>query len=69
MAPDVAAALAALGARERWVDDGDLVFAGEAGGYLDGSALRRRYTAALRCAGPVCGRCASTICVIRSARG
>jgi integrase len=51
MAPDVAAALAALGARVRWVGDDDLVFAGEAGGYLDGSALRRRYTATLRRAG------------------
>ncbi|MBV9683430.1 MAG: tyrosine-type recombinase/integrase, partial [Solirubrobacterales bacterium] len=31
--------------------DDDLVFAGEAGSYLDGSALRRRYAAALRRAG------------------
>jgi integrase len=48
MAPDVASALAQLGAREDWVDDDDLVFAGETGGYLDGSALRRRYKLALR---------------------
>ena len=51
MAPDVAAALAALGARERWTGDDDLVFVGEVGGYLDGSALRRRYTATLCRAG------------------
>jgi len=51
MAPDVASALAQLGVREHWVDDDDLVFAGEAGGYLDGSALRRRYKAALKRAG------------------
>jgi integrase len=42
LAPDVAAALAKLGARENWLGDDDLVFPGEAGGYLDGSALRRR---------------------------
>ena len=51
MAPDVASALAHLGHRELWVDDDDLVFAGDAGGYLDGSALRRRYKLALRAAG------------------
>jgi integrase len=44
MAPDV---LAMLGERERWTGDDDLVL----GGYLDGSALRRRYAAALRRAG------------------
>ena len=43
MAPDVATALARLGRREAWVGEDDLVFAGEAGSYLDGSALRRRY--------------------------
>ena len=43
MAPDVATALAQLGRRLHWVGDDDLVFAGEAGGHLDGSALRRRY--------------------------
>jgi integrase len=50
LAPDVATALAALGRREHWVGDDDLVFAGEAGGNLDGSALRRRYKAALAAA-------------------
>jgi integrase len=51
MAPDVARALARLAQRPNWVGDDDLVFPGEAGDYLDGSALRRRYTAALACAG------------------
>jgi len=50
LAPDVAAALAKLGRRENWLGDDDLVFPGEAGGYLDGSALRRRYKAALTAA-------------------
>lgn len=45
MAPDVASALAQLGRREDWIGDDDLVFVGETGGYLDGSALRRRYKA------------------------
>jgi integrase len=47
MAPDVAEALARLGQRRDWVGDDDLVFPGEAGSYLDGSALRRRYGADL----------------------
>lgn len=47
MAPDIAAALARLGHRDNWVGDDDLVFVGELGGYLDGSALRRRYKEAL----------------------
>jgi integrase len=47
----VASALAALGRRENWIGDDDVVFAGEAGGYLDASALRRRYKAALAAAG------------------
>jgi integrase len=47
MAPDVATALAQLGRRSYWVGDDDLVFVGEVGGYLDGSALRRRYKEAL----------------------
>jgi integrase len=51
MAPDVATALARLEHREHWVGEDDLVFAGEAGGYPDGSALRRRYKAALGSAG------------------
>jgi integrase len=46
MAPDVAAALAKLGARPEFVADDDLVFIGQSGSYLDGSALRRRYHAA-----------------------
>jgi len=50
MAPDVATALAQLGRREHWVGEDDLVFSGVAGGYLDGSALRRRYKAALAAA-------------------
>jgi integrase len=48
LAPDVAAALAKLGTRPDFVADDDLVFIGVAGGYLDASALRRRYDAALR---------------------
>jgi integrase len=51
LAPDVAEALAQLGRRVDWVGDDDLVFAGEAGSYLDGSALRRRYKLALAAAG------------------
>lgn len=51
MAPQVATALAALGQRERWVGEEDLVFPGEEGGYPDGSALRRRYLVALKRAG------------------
>ena len=47
MAPDVASVIAALGGREHWTADDDLVFVGETGGYLDGSALRRRYKTAL----------------------
>lgn len=51
LAPDVASELARLGERADWVGDDDLVFVGEAGGFLDGSALRRRYKTALRGAG------------------
>jgi integrase len=51
LAPAVASALAPLSRREDWVGDDDLVFAGIAGDYLDGSALRRRYKAALVAAG------------------
>ena len=67
MAPDVAEALARLGQRDDWTGDDDLVFAGEAGDYLDGSALRRRYAAAL--IAPGCARSGSTTCATRSARG
>jgi integrase len=51
LAPDVAAVLAQLGRRAHWTGDDDLVFAGTGGDYLDGSALRRRYKAALGAAG------------------
>jgi integrase len=47
LAPDVASALAQLGRRPHWTGEDDLVFPGDAGDYLDGSALRRRYKAAL----------------------
>jgi integrase len=47
MAPDVATVLAQLGGRSDWVGEDDLVFVGEAGSYVDGSALRRRYKDAL----------------------
>jgi integrase len=51
LAREVAGALALLGQRDRFVGDDDLVFPGEGGGYLDGSALRRRYLAAMDRAG------------------
>jgi integrase len=51
MAPDVASALARLGERKQRTGDDDLVFLGDWGGYVDGSALRRRYDAALKRAG------------------
>jgi integrase len=51
LAPEVARALARLGEREHFTGDDELVFLGEAGGYLDGSALRRRYARALERAG------------------
>ena len=51
LAPAVASALAPLSQREHWTSDGDLVFAGIVGSYLDGSALRRRYKVALSVAG------------------
>ena len=47
LAPEVAKALAKLGQREHFIGDDELVFVGEAGSYLDGSALRRRYKRAL----------------------
>ena len=47
MAPGVATALARLATRDHWTGHDDLVFPGVAGGYLDGSALSRRYKAAL----------------------
>jgi integrase len=51
LAPEVAGVLALLGQREHWTDDEDLVFVGKVGGYLDNSALRRRYVKALAAAG------------------
>ncbi len=39
------------GLPEHHTADDDLVFAGDGGGYVDGSAMRRRYTAALSRAG------------------
>lgn len=51
LAPDVARALARLAARRLFTGEDDLVFAGDDGGYLDDSALRRRYKAALKRAG------------------
>lgn len=47
LAPDVAETLARLSVREHFTGEDDVVFVSENGGYLDGSALRRRYTAAL----------------------
>jgi integrase len=47
LAPEVAKALAKLSQREHFTGDDELVFVGEAGSYLDGSALRRRYKSAL----------------------
>jgi integrase len=50
MAPEVATALATLSARERFTGPHELVFAGDAGAFLDSSALRRRYKQALKAA-------------------
>jgi integrase len=51
MVPEVAAALARLAEREWSIGDDELVFPGELGTYLDGSALRRRFVAARARAG------------------
>jgi len=51
MVPEVAEALARLSQRDEGTGDDDLVFCGEFGGYLDGSALRRRFVAAQERAG------------------
>jgi integrase len=51
MVPEVAQALARLGERAWFTGDQDLVFAGDLGNYLDASALRERYKAALDRAG------------------
>jgi integrase len=47
MAPRVGETLARLSQREFFVGDDHLVFVGITGGYLDGSALSKRYRAAL----------------------
>ena len=53
MARDVAAALAKLGGREFFTDEDDLVFMGETGCYLNGSALVGEHVAGRpRAAGP-----------------
>jgi integrase len=51
LAPDVATALARLADRGSSTGHDDLVFVGEFGSYVDGSALRRRYLDALQRAG------------------
>ncbi|MGO9248243.1 MAG: tyrosine-type recombinase/integrase [Solirubrobacteraceae bacterium] len=51
MVDDVAGALKGLKAQERYTQPKDSVFAGEDGGLIDGSALRRRYIADLERAG------------------
>jgi integrase len=51
MVPDVAAELAKTSHRDHFLGDDDLVFPGDLGGYLDGSALRRRFVAAQQRAG------------------
>jgi integrase len=51
MVRDAATSLAALGTRELLTGEDDLVFPGEFGEYMDGSALRARYKRALERAG------------------
>lgn len=51
MVPEVGSTLAKLKQRELFTGDQDPVFIGAAGGHLDPSALRRRYTRALERAG------------------
>jgi integrase len=51
MVPDVGGALARLAKREWATGDDELVFPGDFGTYLDGSALRRRFVAACARAG------------------
>jgi integrase len=51
MAPDVAAALARLGQRERFTGDDDFVFAADSGLPINGDALSSRYEKALEAAG------------------
>jgi integrase len=66
MAPDVAETLARLGERGRTTSGDDLVFPGDAGGYLDASALRRASTA--RSSAQAYVHCASTTCATPSTR-
>ncbi len=51
LVPDLATTLARLSQREHTTEEDDLVFPGPAGGYLDASALRRRYITAQKAAG------------------
>ena len=51
LATEVAKALARLSQREMLTGEDDLVFVGDFGSFLDGSAMRRRYKAALARAG------------------
>jgi len=51
MVPDVAAALDRLSCRDTFTGRDDLVFVGDNGGLLNGSALRRRFVAAAKRAG------------------
>jgi integrase len=51
MVREVATALARVGQRERYTGEGDLVFAGAAGGHLDSKNVRAEYKAALGRAG------------------
>ena len=51
LADQPAAVLAQLGERDRFTGRDDLVFANQVGGYVDGSALRRRYRRAQSAAG------------------
>jgi integrase len=51
MVPEVATVMARLGQRGSFVGEDDVVFPGEFGIYLDGSALRRRFVAACSRAG------------------
>jgi integrase len=48
MVPEVAHALARLGQREFFTGDEDPAFVGQVGQHMDASALRRRYTAAIK---------------------
>jgi integrase len=50
MVPEVAQVLARLDQREHFTGRDDLVFVGEAGSHLDGSALRRRFKTAMELA-------------------